>query len=255
MTRRTPTSTLAIASLFAACLLAPLAAPAHAQATRTWVSGVGDDANPCSRTAPCKTFMGAASKTSGGGAISTVDPGGFGALTITKGLSIVSDAGVANVLVTTASAITVSAGASDDIVLSGLTLQGASGAQNGIHVVSARSVQISNCVISGFQAAGIAVEGDVQVFVSDCTVTDNAVGILAKAGTVFLNRVNVVRSQESGARADGKTAGITLNNCAVTNNGGTGLDAANGGTIASFGNNAVWSNTLNGKPTELLTPM
>ena len=46
--------------MFAVCLVA---LPAHAQATRTWVSGVGNDADPCSRTAPCKTFAGAISKT------------------------------------------------------------------------------------------------------------------------------------------------------------------------------------------------
>ena len=40
-----------------------VATMAQAQATRTWVSGVGDDVNPCSRTAPCKTFAGAISKT------------------------------------------------------------------------------------------------------------------------------------------------------------------------------------------------
>ena len=57
--------------------------PAHAQASRTWVSGVGDDANPCSRTAPCKTFAGAISKTATGGEINCIDPGGFGAVTIT----------------------------------------------------------------------------------------------------------------------------------------------------------------------------
>jgi hypothetical protein len=64
------------------------AAPAQAQATRTWVSGVGDDANPCSRTAPCKTFAGAISKTAPGGEIDALDPGGFGALTITKSITI-----------------------------------------------------------------------------------------------------------------------------------------------------------------------
>jgi hypothetical protein len=64
---------------------------AQAQATRTWVSGVGDDANPCSRTAPCKTFAGALSKTAAGGEISVLDPGGFGAVTITKSISIVAD--------------------------------------------------------------------------------------------------------------------------------------------------------------------
>ena len=64
------------------------ASAAHAQATRTWVSGVGDDANPCSRTAPCKTFAGAISKTADGGEIDCVDPGGFGAVTITKTITI-----------------------------------------------------------------------------------------------------------------------------------------------------------------------
>src|SRR3954467_11628356 len=68
--------------------LCAYAAPAAAQATRTWVSGVGDDVNPCSRTAPCKTFAGAISKTAIGGEINCLDPGGFGAVTITKSLTI-----------------------------------------------------------------------------------------------------------------------------------------------------------------------
>src|SRR5687767_1616552 len=61
---------------------------AQAQATRTWVSGVGDDVNPCSRTAPCKTYAGAISKTAKDGEISTLDPGGFGTVTITKSITI-----------------------------------------------------------------------------------------------------------------------------------------------------------------------
>src|SRR6201981_2028561 len=61
---------------------------ALAQATRTWVSGVGDDANPCSRTAPCKTFAGAISKTAINGEINCLDPGGFGAVTITQSITI-----------------------------------------------------------------------------------------------------------------------------------------------------------------------
>src|SRR2546426_5180858 len=64
------------------------ASMAQAQATRTWVSGVGDDANPCSRTAPCKTFAGAISKTAKDGEISVLDPGGFGAVTITKSITL-----------------------------------------------------------------------------------------------------------------------------------------------------------------------
>src|SRR5919197_344182 len=84
----TPTRTLA--KLSPILVVAALALPgtAFGQATRTWVSGVGDDANPCSRTAPCKTFAGAISKTAAGGEISVLDPGGFGAVTITKGMTI-----------------------------------------------------------------------------------------------------------------------------------------------------------------------
>ena len=65
-----------------------VASSAHAQATRTWVSGVGDDANPCSRTAPCKTFAGAISKTAAHGEISVLDPGPYGAVTITKSITL-----------------------------------------------------------------------------------------------------------------------------------------------------------------------
>src|SRR5450759_1326274 len=76
-----------------ALLLIVSAGSAQAQATLTWVSGVGDDANPCSRTAPCKTFAGAISKTAAGGEINALDPGGFGALTITKAITIDGGAG------------------------------------------------------------------------------------------------------------------------------------------------------------------
>src|SRR5256714_4971791 len=74
--------------LLAVCLLVASASLLQAQATRTWVSGVGDDLNPCSRTAPCKTFAGAIAKTAEGGEIDALDPGGYGAVTITKSITI-----------------------------------------------------------------------------------------------------------------------------------------------------------------------
>src|SRR5919106_5414577 len=83
------------------------AASAHAQATRTWVSGVGDDANPCSRTAPCKTFAGAISKTAAGGFINVLDAGGFGAVTITKSITIDGDGAHAGMLVSGTNAINI----------------------------------------------------------------------------------------------------------------------------------------------------
>src|SRR5678816_997792 len=73
---------------FFALLFMVVATPVNAQATRTWVSGVGDDANPCSRTAPCKTFAGAISKTATNGEINCLDSAGFGAVTITKSITI-----------------------------------------------------------------------------------------------------------------------------------------------------------------------
>ncbi len=99
----------------AGVLLAPMT-PAHAQATRTWVSGVGDDANPCSRTAPCKTFAGAISKTAAGGEINVLDPGGFGAVTITKSITIDCDTVAGGVLSSGTNGIVVNAGADDRVV-------------------------------------------------------------------------------------------------------------------------------------------
>src|SRR6201995_5651434 len=103
---------------------AVFAGAANAQATRTWVSGVGDDANPCSRTAPCKTFAGAISKTLAGGEINCLDPGGFGALTITKSITITCDNTLGGVLVSGTNGINVNAAATDIIVLTGLDLEG-----------------------------------------------------------------------------------------------------------------------------------
>src|SRR5215813_13862310 len=103
-----------VASILATIFVIGLtASPALAQATRTWVSGVGDDANPCSRTAPCKTFPGAISKTATGGEINCLDPGGFGAVTITKSITISCETGTAGVLVSGTNGIIVNVGASD----------------------------------------------------------------------------------------------------------------------------------------------
>src|SRR5438874_6031430 len=99
---------------------------------RTWVSGVGDDANPCSRTAPCKTGPGAISKTAAGGEINCLDPGGFGGVTITKAITIACEGVTAGVLVSGTNAITVSAGPSDQVTLRGLDINGAGRGLHGI---------------------------------------------------------------------------------------------------------------------------
>src|SRR5579864_7522342 len=113
----------------------------YGQASRTWVSGVGDDANPCSRTAPCKTFAGAISKTATGGEIDALDPGGFGAVTITKSITLRGDGTMASVLVAGTPAIGVFAGASDVVVLDHLHLQGLAG--NGSNLGNAGTIGVN----------------------------------------------------------------------------------------------------------------
>src|ERR1700722_2533390 len=137
--------------------------PAHAQATRTWVSGVGDDANPCSRTAPCMTFAGAITKTAAGGEIDALDPGGFGTLTITKSITIDGGGGqVASVLVSGTNGITVAAGSADYVVLRNVQFQGNLGngttgtpGLNGIQFPSGAMLAIDNCKIDGISNYGI----------------------------------------------------------------------------------------------------
>src|SRR5215471_16590430 len=139
-------------------------APAQAQASRTWVSGVGDDANPCSRTAPCKTFAGAISKTANGGEIDVLDPGGFGALTITKSITIDGGGGqVASVLTQGTNGIVISAGATDVIILKNLRFQGvfgngnANAGTNAIRFINGLKLVVENCEIYGFNTNGIDV--------------------------------------------------------------------------------------------------
>ena len=136
-------------TLLSACLLtAAFAAPAGAQATRTWVSGVGDDVNPCSRTAPCKTIAGAISKTASSGEINALDPGGYGAVTITKPITIDFTAiGSGGILNGGTNGVIVNA-PDDDVILRGLDIVGAGpgvapclyNSPNGIRVLQARSV-------------------------------------------------------------------------------------------------------------------
>src|SRR6478752_9668306 len=139
-----------VAALFAATV------PANAQATRTWVSGVGDDANPCSRTAPCKTFAGAISKTAAGGEIDALDPAGYGAVTITKAITIDGGGGqVASVLVAGTNGIVVQAGPSDVVILRNLRINGIGTGINGIRWLSGKALTVENCDIFGFTTNGI----------------------------------------------------------------------------------------------------
>ncbi len=157
--------------------LATVSSTAFAQATRTWVSGVGDDVNPCSRTAPCKTFAGAISKTAAGGTIDVLDPGGFGSVTITKAITIESRGELAGVLAAGTAGIVVSAASTDTIVLRGLTFEGVSGATQGVRVNSAAAVHIEECTIQGY-SIGVDFEPTVpaQLLMRNDVVRNNASG-------------------------------------------------------------------------------
>ena len=149
-----------------ALLALALPASASAQATRTWVSGVGDDANPCSRTAPCKTWAGAISKTASGGEMNALDDGGFGALTITKPITVDGGGQLASTLASGINGFNINinaggaTGINDRVVLRNLDINGtgASGAVGtntglkGVNVIKARSVKIVNTDISNFIA-------------------------------------------------------------------------------------------------------
>jgi len=208
------------------------AAPASAQATRTWVSGVGDDANPCSRTAPCKTFAGAISKTATGGEINCLDPGGFGGLTITKSISIICDYTEGGVLVAGAGIngfVINLPSATDSVFLSGLDFTGVGNAQNGIRIISGGIVHVQNSVIRNFRASnglGMSIQpsGALQLTVTNTTIADNGTGVTGGgmliqptgaggSARVHLRNVMIQHNSNNQVRIDttGNTgAGITL---------------------------------------------
>jgi hypothetical protein len=153
------------------------ATAAQAQATRTWVSGVGDDVNPCSRTAPCKTFAGAISKTADKGEIDCLDPGGFGTVTITKNLTIdgTNGQGFGSILAAGTNGVNVndSLTATPNTIivnLRNLSIQGAGSGFDGIRFVAGKAVNVEHCVISGFRGNGANSDG------IDVALTAQAVG-------------------------------------------------------------------------------
>ena len=148
---------LAIATM---ALLLAAHSDASAQATRTWVSGVGDDVNPCSRTAPCKTFAGAISKTATGGEINCIDAGGFGAVTITKSITIDGGESFASILAGGSNGIIVNAPAGSVVTIRNLSINGAgiTPGVNGIRFLGGETLHVENCVIFGFNQNGILVE-------------------------------------------------------------------------------------------------
>jgi hypothetical protein len=181
-----------------------LAAPSFAQATRTWISGVGDDANPCSRTAPCKTFAGAISKTAAGGEISVLDPGGFGGVTITKAITLDGRGQLGSILVSGTSGVNVNAGINDTVILRNLSINGIGNGVHGILFNSGAQLVVENVTISGFVQSGImvTVSGTSALAVRNTTITQGLSGVKLKTGTVSASLDNVsIREASVGVTA------------------------------------------------------
>ncbi len=213
----------------------------QAQATRTWVSGVGDDANPCSRTAPCKTFAGAISKTATAGEINVLDPGGFGAVTITNSITISSDGFEAGVLVSGTNGIVVNAPTDAVVVIRGLDIEGLGTGLAGIDVLQAGSVNVENCTINNFTETGInfnpgaASTTYCHLHVSN-TIIRNCLG--SGSGGIYIRpQANVfaiasienteLRNNTFGVRVEDRSQVIAKNSLAANNTGSGFLAVSN----------------------------
>ena len=267
---------LATAALVAVALVA--SAPAAAQASRTWVSGVGDDANPCSRTAPCKTFPGAISKTAAGGEISVLDPGSYGSLTITKSITIDGNGHVAGVLVNGAfSGIFVNAPSTSHVVLRNLAFDGSGGAVNAIRYIAGGSLVLDNVTVRGFQRGvsfdgGAGVTGRLEILrsgffdnatavflepeesstvaatLADVRLSGNGAGVRAESGsTVSISGSTISGNTNSGVNAVAPTgtlpAKVSIDDCAVSGNG-VGIKSTQPGATVFVSATTVSDNAL-----------
>ncbi|SRR6266545_521598 len=260
------------------------ASMAQAQASRTWVSGVGDDANPCSRTAPCKTFAGAISKTAACGEIDALDPGGFGAVTITKSITIDGTGTFASILASLTTGVIINAATTDVITLRGISIDGFCNGVHGINILQAKTVNVEDCVIFRFSTGnGITstdpggvnlnvrnsvirdntldginttttTSGFTSVVLENVRLSGNANGLHARAGTRVSARNSVFSSNTTnGIFVDSTNASffasVSVWASQISNNGGNGVragGAGGGGSGAEVAQNQINRNVGSG---------
>jgi hypothetical protein len=195
------------------------ASMAQAQATRTWVSGVGDDANPCSRTAPCKTFAGAISKTATGGEIDALDPGGFGAVTLTKSVTIDGTGTLASIAASGTTGIIINGSNTSIIRIRGLSINGFNGTVtpgvDGIRSISMAALFVEDTIIDGFNQNGINISastGDNELHIRNTQIRNivqdgiRIVNTGSNATAMGIDHVNVSRAA-NGLNAGNGTRG------------------------------------------------
>jgi hypothetical protein len=248
---------LRLCALFLFCIAAAITA--EAQAMRTWVSGVGDDVNPCSRTAPCKTFAGAITKTAINGEINCLDSAGFGAVTITKSVTIDCADVTGGVLASLVNGFVINisapAGSPDtrrSVTLRGLDINGAGNGLNGVRVVAAAHVYIEKVVIDGFAQNGITVDAasTVNLVVRDSSIRNNmnAGLITTMSGPANITVLDSLFAANATGIHAGAGATVRISGNSIVHNG-TGVMAAGGGKILSARNNVIDGNQTNGAPT------
>jgi hypothetical protein len=231
---------------------------AHAQATRTWVSGVGDDANPCSRTAPCKTFAGAISKTAAAGEISVLDPGGFGAVTITKSMTINGEGTLAGILSSLTTGVIVNdAGSASPgtaiVYLRSLSINGAGNGTNGISFTSGGKLFVENCTITGIAGNGINVNltsSAKNIFVKNTSIrncTNTGISIQTSVGFVggVLDHVSL-EGLPTGLLI-GNNAFISVRDSEISLNSSVGVSITGTGTPTGSFDNCM----INNNPTAI----
>jgi hypothetical protein len=261
---------------FAVAMLAALPA-AHAQATRTWVSGFGDNANPCTQTAPCRTFAEAILKTAAGGEISVLDPGGFGPVTITKSITINGDGTLAGITAAGTTGIVVNAGANDKVVLRNLSINGAGTGVSGIQFLTGKQLHVDNVTIQGFTNRGIDVSVTPSSFtsnlyVNNTKITDTPTGIrvtttstsglalvmldgvhlegntngieVATRSRAMISNSVISGNLEIGILANTSTSVINVENCQVAFNEAVGISATAPGALIRLSNTQIYNNSI-----------
>jgi hypothetical protein len=223
-----------------------IAAAASAQATRTWVSGVGVDGNPCSRTAPCKTWAGAYGNTAAGGEIDALDAGAYGTLTIGKSLTIDGGGNFAGTLASGGLGFLINAATNDQITLRGLSIDGAGAPKGtiGIRITAAGDVDIQNTFIFNFSQRAVSIENAAaaQIQIRGCFFHNNDQTAVVVQPLISAN-VQVAIDKTTISK-NGTTAGtgggifvtngghVSVRDSQITQNTAPGVEA--GGTGEAF---------------------
>ena len=255
---------------------------ALAQATKIFVASTGNDANDGSRGSPKRNFQAAHNAVASSGQIVALDTAGYGALSITKSVSVTVPPGVNGFVTVTGSSngIAINATGSDTVSLRGLIVEGPS-TGFGIFATQVGTLRVEDCTVRNFNNGifvnsstdthllvsggsvrdvafnGIIIEPSVASAAVEGIVTGCAVDKAAGVGIYAFNQIAggsanltardcVVTGSNFGVAAFGAGSTITADNCAVNGNTNRGVTVFSGGTSVSRGNNTFNNNAADG---------